>query len=311
MIRYDKKLSAARACKVSYSYSKCESRSIEFLLSVQDYFNFRKHEVDVFISFTEGPGKLIGYKAMWQRLRKKFRINVKQRTVAHLLLLLDPEGVERRKKGKMKRRSYRVLGPHWLWHIDGYDKLKRFGFAIHGCVDGFSRRVMWLHVASTNNKPEVIAYYYLNLLKEIGFMPTIIRSDRGTENTVIDTIHMALRWHHDDEHAGIESFYKGKSTANERVEKYWRQLRNHSCEWYIRTFKAMQDQNILDVDNALHIQALRFCFGPLIQYDLEEAKDHWNEHRVSRQNLVNLPGVSPMYCSIVRKKTTRVIAKNQ
>ena len=23
-----------------------------------------------------------------------------------------------------------------MWHIDGYDKLKPYGFPIHGCIDG-------------------------------------------------------------------------------------------------------------------------------------------------------------------------------
>ena len=27
-------------------------------------------------------------------------------------------------------------GPNFLGHIDGYDKLKAYGFAIHGCIDG-------------------------------------------------------------------------------------------------------------------------------------------------------------------------------
>ena len=30
-------------------------------------------------------------------------------------------------------------GPNYVWHIDGYDKLKPFGIAISGCIDGFSR----------------------------------------------------------------------------------------------------------------------------------------------------------------------------
>ena len=29
-----------------------------------------------------------------------------------------------------------VQGPDFCWHIDGYDKLKPYGFAIHGCIDG-------------------------------------------------------------------------------------------------------------------------------------------------------------------------------
>ena len=27
-------------------------------------------------------------------------------------------------------------GPNQAWHCDGYDKLKPFGLAIHGCIDG-------------------------------------------------------------------------------------------------------------------------------------------------------------------------------
>ena len=27
-------------------------------------------------------------------------------------------------------------GPNFLWHCDGYDKLKPYGLCIHGCIDG-------------------------------------------------------------------------------------------------------------------------------------------------------------------------------
>lgn len=47
-------------------------------------------------------------------------------------------------------------------------------------------------------------------------MPTIIRSDKGAENQYIELIQMALRYNHEDDNAGENSFIKGKSTANER-----------------------------------------------------------------------------------------------
>ena len=28
-------------------------------------------------------------------------------------------------------------GPNYIWHADGYDKLKPFGITIHGCIDGW------------------------------------------------------------------------------------------------------------------------------------------------------------------------------
>ena len=42
-------------------------------------------------------------------------------------------------------------------HTDGNYKLKRFGFPIHGCIDGFSRKLMWPVVATSKNNPLVIA----------------------------------------------------------------------------------------------------------------------------------------------------------
>lgn len=42
---------------------------------------------------------------------------------------------------------YNSSGPSHQWHMDGYDKLKPYGIAIHGCIDAFSRRILWLKVS--------------------------------------------------------------------------------------------------------------------------------------------------------------------
>ena len=57
---------------------------------------------------------------------------------------IDPSGSAKRRIKKLKRRLHQSPGPNFCWHIDGYDKLKRFGFPIHGCIDGFSRKLIWL-----------------------------------------------------------------------------------------------------------------------------------------------------------------------
>ena len=30
-----------------------------------------------------------------------------------------------------------LQGPDFVWHLDRYDKLKPYGFVIHGCIDGY------------------------------------------------------------------------------------------------------------------------------------------------------------------------------
>ena len=75
---------------------------------------------------------------MTQRSVNDHRLVVGKENVRELLNILDPEEVELRTRRRLKRRQYITKGPNHLWHIDGYDKLKPFGFCIHGAINGFS-----------------------------------------------------------------------------------------------------------------------------------------------------------------------------
>ena len=68
--------------------------------------------------------------------------------------------VEKRKHKVIKRRVYESSGPVNTLQIDGNDKLKRFGFPIHECIDGFSRKLMRLLISTLNNDPLVIANHF-------------------------------------------------------------------------------------------------------------------------------------------------------
>ena len=80
--------------------------------------------------------------------------------------------------------NFLFQGPNYVWHCDGYDKLKPFGFPIHGCIDGlvsiiytcaktmcnttpnrYSRRMLWLKVGPSNNDPSVIAHHFLSCVE--------------------------------------------------------------------------------------------------------------------------------------------------
>jgi len=50
--------------------------------------------------------------------------------------MMDPTGVEKRKAHRLRRRTYKSKGPNYLIHIDGYDKLKPYGFPVHGAICG-------------------------------------------------------------------------------------------------------------------------------------------------------------------------------
>ena len=85
------------------------------------------------------------------------------------LRVIDSEIGPRRRRPK--RRRYVTPGPNFLWHVDGWDKLAPFGIFVHGAIDRFSRRILWLEVNSTNKNPSVIASHYLNKVQQLGGFP--------------------------------------------------------------------------------------------------------------------------------------------
>jgi hypothetical protein len=135
---------------------------------------------------------------VWHALRLK-GICVPRRVVAEILREVDPEGAIERRAKRLQRRRYMNPGPNFAWHADGYDK---HGFPIHGCIDGFSRRLVWLKVSRTNNDPAVVAGFFLEAAQHEGGCPTILRTDNGTENTVMASVQSYLRADGQDEHAG-------------------------------------------------------------------------------------------------------------
>ena len=76
--------------------------------------------------------------------------------VLDIMRIVDPNGVERRKRRRLIRRKYSAPGPNFIWHVDGYDKLKPFGFAIHAAIDGYSRRILWIEVRNSDKYAPII-----------------------------------------------------------------------------------------------------------------------------------------------------------
>ena len=118
-----------------------------------------------------------------------------------------------------------------MWHIDGWDKLKPYGFSVHACIDGFSPRLFWLEVSTTNKHPNVIGDYFLSTVEQLGGVPRLVRTDKGTENIWISVMQRLLRMDQNDNLAGFKSFIEGKSSANERIESYWSKLRQDGGGW--------------------------------------------------------------------------------
>jgi len=234
-----------------------------------------------------------GYRTLWTMINMSTNMHVTQDTVRRILCIIDPEGVRLRGRHRLRRRQYQNRGPNFCIHVDGYDKLKPYGFAIHGAIDGFSRRILWLEASYSNNDPMIIAGYYLNYVKCIGAVPRLVRADAGTENVLLRDLQTALRFDDMDSMSGSNSYQTGRSTSNQRIERFWGNLRVGFTVYWRNLFRDMVDLGMLRIDDQVHVELLRFCFMNLIQRDLDTFTNLWNSHRIRHQGHIEVPSGIP------------------
>ena len=238
----------------------------------------------------EGSGSLLGYRSVHQRLKSRGIVTDRE-SVRICMKVLEPAGVSLRKQHKLARRSYCNKGPNYLWHIDGNDKLKPFGLCIHGAIDGFSRKVLWLNVSPSNKDPSVISKYFLDFVSKINGSARVVRADRGVENCIIAGMQ---RYFHREGNQN-NCFLFGRSTANQRIEAWWSYLRKNCLQWWMNYFKDLRDRGIFDDSNIFHTECLRFCFLGIFQDELTKFMTFWNHHRIRKVKNSESPCGIPDY----------------
>lgn len=201
-------------------------------------------------------------------------IHVTWERVRSSLWRTDPTGILLRtiQLNTVNRRHYFVPGPLALWHLDGNHKLIRWSFVIHGCVDGYSRRIMFLK-CNNNNKACTVVALFLKAVVDFG-LPSRVRGDHGTEN-------VDVAWHmfsHPQRGPGRASFIAGKSCHNQRIERFWRDL-FHGCTYlFYLLFWYLEDKGYLEISNELHLYCLHYVFLPRINLHLTLFQNGFNNH---------------------------------
>ena len=166
----------------------------------------------------------IGYRQMTEIISLKYGVNVSKEYMRKGLVDIELEGVSMRKKKTIKRRTYETNGQFDMFHIGGNYKLKRFGFVIRECIDGFSRKLIWLFVSTTNNDPLVAANFYLKAITNLGRTPNTLRMDLGTENVYCEELQVFFT-------KNSNSFLYAASTRNERIEAFWSRITKFNLSW--------------------------------------------------------------------------------
>ncbi len=75
--------------------------------------------------------------------------------------------------------------------MDGNEKLRPWGFYVHGCVNGHSRLIIYLE-CQANMRAATVEAIFMKGVKEYGW-PSRVCGDYGTENNGVEK-QMVARW---------------------------------------------------------------------------------------------------------------------
>eukprot|EP00794_Sanderia_malayensis_P021013 gene21013-23065_t len=83
---------------------------------------------------------------------------------------------------------------------------------------------------------------------------------------------------------GRNSYIAGSSTRNQPIERLWRDVFRCVCHIFYSTFYALEESNILNIENEIQLYALHFTYLPMINAALSEWVECFNNHPISTEH---------------------------
>ena len=244
-------------------------RLIEANVSFGNYSDISDSDLDVIVQRYQDAHPHSGQSLLLGHL-SSLGIRVQRQRVRDSMGRVDPIRTSLRWHQTISRRSYSVPAPNSLWHIDGHHSLIRWRFVVHGCVDGFSRHIMYL-AAATNNCSQTVLDLFWKATREYG-IPSRVRSDKGGENVKVCYFMIATQG------TSRGSHIAGSSCHNQRIERMWRDVYRCVCSTYHSLFYTMEAEGLLDPDSERDIFVLHCVYLPMLQHSLQEFATAWNRH---------------------------------
>ncbi|XP_068741116.1 uncharacterized protein [Montipora capricornis] len=272
-------------------------RVVEYGLHCARWSDISDYQLDTIIrgyisrhGVTTGQSYIIGY------VRRSLGYLVQRDRVRAAINRVDPENTALRWAVVVTRRVYSVPWPNSLWHIDGHHSLIRWGFVIHGCIDGFSRIITFLR-CSTNNRSVTVMSYFEDAISQYG-LPSRVRGDHGGENVLVAQFMTQERGE------GRGSFIAGPSTRNQRIERLWRDVFRCVCSLFYGVFYALEEGGYLHTSNDIEMFVLHFIFAPRINLALSEfcsasnsrpvrTEHNWSPKRLWVNGMINRHYMDP------------------
>ena len=101
---------------------------------------------DMVINELGTSSSLLGYRQMTEILAVRYGVSISKEDVRKTLKNIGLDGVTIRRNKVIRRRICHTIGPDYIYHIDGNDKLKRWGFSYMGALtDSVVRSCGWFY----------------------------------------------------------------------------------------------------------------------------------------------------------------------
>lgn len=229
----------------------------------------------------QGPGSSLGYRLLRQRIVVEYGIKIPKEQIRQAVLIIDPAGVNLRQQRRLHRRTYHAEMPNKSHHLDGYDKLKPYGFSIYATIDGHSRYVLHLNVMVSNKEPHQVGHCFLDGAIENGGLPSRTVSDFGTETGIVVGIMRRF--------VGQQSHTYTSSQRNQRIESWWSQLRRGATSYIMNHFALLESEELVNFGNEYDKDLIRYSFMTSIQHELNIYRASWNLHPIRSQRYNHVP----------------------